>query len=277
MALGLAGALVEALMEGPEGMDYAAMSYAAIDPANGKLIGSENTFQYWPETFSDTIDIGWSFKDIPGGSHALAQWASNNGRTFTFEVQFHRFMKPLAFPESRSVFDKILDPFDLNKPNSELIKDNRPYNVDIAREIRLLRKFCYPKYTKDNQGAAEVMMASPPPVMVLVAPNMALNENGEDYVYCVVTGCDVTYTLLFPNGVPRRATVALTLRQIVQRKYGVFFVGHEGTDSPMIQFSTRGSDDPRRENDIATGGARKGNKSQVGQAQGIWVTDSGKE
>lgn len=247
MAFGVVGAIVEAMMNGPEGMDYANISYAPLDPVTWK-IGGERTLQYWPETLSDTIDIGWNFKDIAGASSSLAQWGSNNGRTFTFEVHFHRFMKPVA---SRSKFDDILDPIKLNVPNTRYLKDNRPHNVNIPYEIRGLRALCYPSYTKDKQ-VQNILNASPPPIMILNVPGLQLNETGQDFVFCVMTGCDVNYILSFPNGEPRRASVSITLRQIVQLKSGVKFVGLS-PDSP-IQFNKELS-----EKQIGKGGGHKGN------------------
>jgi hypothetical protein len=62
---------------------------------------------------------------------------------------------------------------------------------------------------------------------MLAIPNLPLEESaGGSVIYAVMTGCDVTYTLLFPDGTPRRATVSLTFRQIVQRQKVVFFKGH---------------------------------------------------
>lgn len=214
MAFGVIGAVVEAMMNGPEGMDYAAMSIAGVNPTDQSIMLPERTFQYWPESISDTIDVGWNFKDIPGMSSALAQWASNGGRTITFEAHFHRFMKPV---ESRSTFENVFDPVKLNSPESEYPKDNRPYNVDVAAEIRYLRAFCYPSY-KELEG---YRTSYPPPIALLAVPGLRLSdspyENGASgVVYAVMTGCDVTYMLAFPDGTPRRASVSLTFRLVIQ-------------------------------------------------------------
>jgi hypothetical protein len=105
-------------------------------------------------------------------------------------------------------------------------KTNNAFNVDIVEYIKFLRAFCYPTY--EELGGA--ISTYPPPIMILCIPGIGLNEAvnddyGEDCIYCVMTGCDVTYTLLFPNGTPRRATVALTLRQVVQTGSGIKFAG----------------------------------------------------
>ena len=208
------GQLIEAIMNGPEGMEYAHMSIAGVspeDPAGNTLLLPEHAFQFWPESIQDSIEIGWQFKEIPGASHALAQWASNGGRTISFEVRLHRFMKPV---EDRTVFEKILDPFGLTGPGNKYLKDMRPHNVDVEAEIRYLRAYCYPSYGKLDAST----VSYPPPVALLCIPGLGLNELGNDTIMAVMTGCDVTYNLLFANGKPRNATVALTFRQIVQRK-----------------------------------------------------------
>lgn len=59
---------------------------------------------------------------------------------------------------------------------------------------------------------------------------MALSEDGADIVYCVMTGCDVNYEKLFPNGQPKVVKVSLTLKQVVQypgTEKSIQFVGFD--------------------------------------------------
>jgi len=206
---GIGGAIAEAIMQGPEGARYASMSIMGINPVDSSSVGflPEHTFQYWPETISDSLDVGWNFKDIPGASSALAQWSSNNGRTITFEVQLSRFMKPV---EDRTLWDNVLDPFSLNKPSNRF---NEPDNVDVKAEIRYLRAFRYPSF-KDVDSYTT---SYPPPIAMLCIPGIGLDTvTGGDVIFSIMTGCDVTYNLLFPDGTPRRATVSLTFKQILQ-------------------------------------------------------------
>lgn len=223
MSLGLVAAMYDAIANGPEGGSPAAMSIAGLDPKDpSKIYEGENfsfaerCFQYWPETISDSIEVGWEFKNVGGASHALAQWSSNGGRTISFDVQLSRFTMPL---ETRSIKEKILSAY--QDPGSSSPVDNRPFNVNIRQQIRYLRGFCYPSYL-EIEG---VVSSLPPPIMALYCPNVGLSETGGDLIYCVMTGCDVTYTLLFRDGTPRRATVSLTLRQVVQTAKGVLFRG----------------------------------------------------
>jgi hypothetical protein len=236
---GFIGQLIEAIKNGPEGMEYAHMSIAGVNPLDPKgqaLVLQEHTFQFWPESIQDSIEVGWQFKEIPGASHALAQWASNGGRTISFEVRLHRFMKPV---EDRTVFEKILDPFGLTAPGNEYLKDMRPHNVDIEAEIRYLRAYCYPSYGMLEKST----VAYPPPVALLCVPGVGLNETGADTIMAVMTGCDATYNLLFANGKPRNATVALTFRQIVQKAgQGVMWRGIGKDGGPLNSYKFRQPD-----------------------------------
>ena len=273
MAFGFIGQLIEAIMNGPEGTDSASMSILGLDPADPggtSVILPERTFQFWPESIQDSIEIGWQFKDIPGGSHALAQWGSNNGRTISFEVRMHRFMKPVA---DRTVFEKILDPIGLTTPGQQYLKDMRPHNVDIESEIRYLRAFAYPSYGVDSVHGSTV--AYPPPVALLCVPGVGLNELGNNTIMAVMTGCDVTYNLLFPNGKPRNATVALTFKQIVQKAgQGVIWRGI-GTDKAIngYQYASPDSAYTTDANAAAiSGGSRYPSAGAGRKAYGITVS-----
>ena len=260
MAFGVIGALIEAMSNGPEGAKFRSISMAGINAKNGDMSINERTFQFWPESLSDTIEVGWSFKDIPGMSNALAQWASNNGRTISFEVHFSRFMKPEG---KRSV------PFEtfLPGPNNTKPSDSPGYNVDIVREIKWLRAFCYPFYEKIDGYTT----SAAPPVAILCVPGHALGDaTGDDCIYAVMTGCDVTYMLAFPDGTPRRASVSLTFKQILQDPINksIYTVGHGGS-SDIAQYSFFGKDTVAAIKD-QDGGVRSGNEignDKIGEGQ----------
>jgi hypothetical protein len=230
MPAGLISTVIDAITNGPEGREYASLTMCGVDPRDptkifeGYDIGvnfQERALQYWPETINDSIETGWNFKNVIGGSSALAQWSSNGGRTISFSVELSRLMAPVS--SRTSARDKFRG--GMTAPN-DADKTNNAFNIDIVEYIKFLRAFCYPTY--EELGGS--IMAYPPPVMLLNIPNIGLNEcvadsDGGDAIYCVMTGCDVTYTLLFPDGTPRRATVALTLRQVVQSRSGIRFSG----------------------------------------------------
>lgn len=220
---GLASALSSLFMYGPEGgrydggkSRYSRISIAGIDPTDpSKIFGSltERTFQYWPESISDSIDLGWNFKDIPGASHSLAQWSSNGGRTISFEVPLHRFTRPLS---TRTSQEKVRDVIGDSGPNAD-----SAHNVDIRNEIQYLRGYCYPTYAE----IGGIKGALSPPVGILNVPNLGLNESGGDAIFVIMTSCEVNYMLCFPDGTPRRANVSLSFKQIVQKDKKVTYKG----------------------------------------------------
>ena len=179
------------------------ISMMGLDPSNGEVVLKEAMFQWWPESLSDTITTGWTEKQIPGGSHSLQQWGGNGGRTISFEVILSRNLREkddLGVLQGAGLGSGLVNP---QNPR------NLPFNYDITAGIRYLRAFCYPEY--DDLGATA------PPICLLHVPGHELNETGSDTLWCVMTGCDITYRHSFENGTPRLATAALTFVQVVQR------------------------------------------------------------
>ena len=192
-------------------VEVAQASMMGIDAETGATVLPERAFQWFPETFSDSIEIGWEPKQVPGSSHAIMQWGSNGGRTFAFETLLYRNMAPLDLQAQQQT---VLAVEALPDPSDE---SNLPYNINIESMISWLRAFCYPRYvTGEGFGGTKITRPVSPPIAILRLPGMALSEDGADIVYCVVTGCDVTYEKLFPNGQPRAVKVNLTLKQVVQ-------------------------------------------------------------
>ena len=185
----------------------AGITMRGIDPRNGTEVLPARSFQWWPESFTDSLAIGWQEKQIPGASHALMQWGSNPGRTISFEVKLTRHMKyreELATigPGGVGLTGALLDPESSR---------NLPFNSNIPAGIAYLRAFAYPDY--DDQAGG---IAIPPPICLLDIPGHQLGEGGEDTIRCVMMTCDVTYLHSFENGRPRTVSVALGFKQIVQ-------------------------------------------------------------
>lgn len=189
-------------------------SMMGIDSETGEEVLTEHAFQWWPESFSDSIEIGWEPKQVPGSSHAIMQWNSNGGRSFSFDVLLYRNMEPTSVQEGLTALSTIGGAL-LPDPNND---DNARFNINIEYMVSWLRAFCYPRYIKGTgaDGRTAVTRVVAPPIAILNLPNMALNEDGGDTVFGVVTACDVTYEKLFPNGQPKAVKVSLTLKQVVQ-------------------------------------------------------------
>lgn len=222
-------ALAQPIAQAIQGkIPVARASMMGIDSESGEMALPERAFQWWPETFSDSIEIGWEPKQVPGASHAIMQWNSNGGRTFSFDVLLYRNMEPLAvqseLSEKQLFAIGTLDGALLPDPSND---DNAKFNINIEYMVSWLRSFCYPRYVSGtgSDGSTVVTRVVAPPIAILNMPNMALNEDGSDTVFGVVTACDVTYEKLFPNGQPRAVKVSLTLKQVVQNPQPNNFLG----------------------------------------------------
>lgn len=204
--------VAQAYSQDSENQKFPMGSIMGIDWKTGDTIFEEKAFQYWPETITDGYEVGWNFKNIPGASHPLAQWGSNNGRKISFELKFGRIFSP----EVNSIggingFDTgTIDPFS---------ETHRQYNVDIAAAVAFFRALAYPEYVKGVDGA----YAKPPVLLMLNLPNMALNEDGSDTIYCVLTSISDTYNKGFIDGTPKFVTSALSFQQVVQIQDAIVF------------------------------------------------------
>jgi hypothetical protein len=203
------------------------MSMMGIHAETGKEALPEHAFQWMPETFSDTISVGWEEKTLPGMSSAIMQWGSNGGRSFSFEAVFYRQMLPedqqrrvLASGPLGALVGAVAGAVGSTGTAGQLVdptsEENAPYNTNIEYMVSWLRAFCYPEYSLQRNGSGIVTRPIAPPIALLNIPNMALNEDGSDVVFCVMTECGVTYEKLFPNGQPRVVKVSIGLKQVVQ-------------------------------------------------------------
>lgn len=178
---------------------------------SGLSLFESRTMQWFPESLNDTKQVEWNNKSIPGGSHPLYSFIGGGAREISFTV----------------VLTCDEDPALVNVS----VNDSKPgRSTDIRAEIQFLRQFMHAAYSK-VQGA-RVM---PPPAASLTVKNLGWGCEGSgpsgstlspsDTVYALMTGCDVTYSRLFPSGHPRIVEVSLTFAEIVQFDRVVRFTG----------------------------------------------------
>jgi hypothetical protein len=187
-------------------LKLAVASIAGLDPVSGAFVPGlgERAFQFWPATVDDTLASGWVSKPIPGASHSLMQWGSNEGRTITFELPLRRYMDY----EQDGVLALKADPTNAW---------NRPFNSNIDFAIKYFRAFMYPIKTEN----AAAMQA--PPIAILNFPGMSLNEDGGDHLFTVMTQCDVTYEKgMSRRGFTKSAKLSLAFKQVIQGAEGTF-------------------------------------------------------
>ena len=168
-------------------------------------------FQYWPESLQDSRASEWNPMNIPGGSHPIYQWTHGGERNLSLTAVFTTDTDPGA----EALLNK--DPYReaRSAPLNGLVLGER--DVDLTSVVSWLRWFTYPAYEADSNKVYE------PAKCLLVMPNTRLAHNGQDYITCVMTQCDVTYQAWFVNGFPRIIEVSLAFAEVVQSGRRVAF------------------------------------------------------
>ena len=196
-----------------------------VDPSTG-LARDElppRELQFWPETFTDSITMNYSYKSLPGTTSSLTQWSNNSGRSFTFEVPLVRLMVP-----PKVQYDEYRQGILFANPNAD---ENLDMNCNIDYMLKYLRAFCYPTAPLGDVASAKqwdkYRIVRPPPICLMNVPGLHLSEDGSDTVWTVMTSCDIVYNKMFqrvgdwPNpktgGAIRLCTGSLSFKQIVER------------------------------------------------------------
>lgn len=191
-------------------------------------------FQYWPEQITDSKEINYQNKEIPGGSLSLLQWVASGQRTLAFTAIFTCDVDLLEMDGSPSVKRGAL---------AQVGENDR--NVDIRSAVTWLRRFMVPTY-RSGASANGVGLTIPPRKLLFHAPGTGIGMWGgdpggivaPDTVVCVMTQCEVTVEAWFPSGLPRYASVQITLSQIAQRAGHVKFPSMtEGMERAMFGLS----------------------------------------
>ena len=214
------GSLGVSIAAAVDELKLAVASIAGVDPVGGGFVQGlqERAFQFWPTTVEDSLASGWVAKSIPGASHALMQWTSNEGRTISFELPLRRYMNY----DQHGILIARADP-----TNSW----NRPWNENVDFAIKYFRAFMYP--IKKQNG----MSMQAPPIAVLNFPGMALDESGADTIFTVMTQCDVSYEKGFAQkGYTKSAKLSLSFKQVIQGVDGAFdfkSIGPGGNYMPL--------------------------------------------
>jgi hypothetical protein len=167
------------------------------------------SFQYFPESFTDSKTVSWQPKEIPGGSLPVYQWSSSGDRAVSFTAVF-----TADIDYGYGVFprDRLLNAGQLDR------------NVDIRAAVYELRRMMLPSYTGGK--------TQPPPRLLLYLPRSGIGQAGgnsqltatnRDAIVCVMTSCEITWEKFFSSGVPKIASVSLGFSQVPQYKGVVAF------------------------------------------------------
>lgn len=207
-----------------------------LDVFNGDapMVGDQRTFQYFPATFQDSHGTNYQNKVIPGLSHPLYQWTSGQARVIAFEAIFTRD-RTYTDAEQQAIdsgsagnrggfmgetFNSLSQ--SLGSVSLGIASNADSRNVDIPSAVAWLRSFLLPEYSKDGKGTFGSVPERPrPPMkMILGLPGTRINWGvpvlPPSEVYCIMTGCEVTYDGFFFDGTPRMAKVQLSFAEIIQ-------------------------------------------------------------
>jgi hypothetical protein len=181
---------------------------------------STRAFQYFPESLSDTKNVDYTPRKIPGASLPVYQWVSSGERHISFTAVFTTDVNLLGEDGSASpeaVAAKIESTQDKSR------------NVDIRSAIVWLRRFMMPRYGAAGQigvpityGPRKIMLHIPNSGIGLAGGGTASGV-GPDSIICIMQQCDVTWETFFTNNLPRTAKVQLSFSQIPQFKGAVAF------------------------------------------------------
>lgn len=194
-------------------------------------------FQYFPESISDTKNVNWNPRDIPGGSLPLYQWTSSGERAISFQAIFTTDVdfssEALGSAGAVALWNRL-------KAAGESGR-----NVDSRSAVLWLRRFMMPRYGADTQVG--VPLTSAPRKLVLHIPGsgiglthggLSMVHDGHDFITAIMTGCGVEWVQFFPSGFPRIAVVSLSFAQVAQFQGAVYFPAPDDYEDTIVYGDT---------------------------------------
>lgn len=211
----LASGITRSILSGNRRRSSAAIE--ELDETDQPAPGGFLRLQYFPETLSDSKQVNWSPKEIPGGSLPLYQWIASGERVISFQAVFTTDIDI----SQRSITLEGLK-----------VRGRDDRNVDIRTAVLWLRRFMMPSYL-DGTASTGGALTRAPRKLKLYLPNSGIGaaggawttHSGLDFITAIMTACEVEWVQFFPSGMPRIATVQLSFAQIAQYQGTVVFPG----------------------------------------------------
>jgi len=204
-----------------------------VVPGGGAPSDTRRKFQYYPDSITDTKQVNYSTKEVPGGSLPLYQWVNSGERTISFTAVFTTDVDHYAFRSLDTFLTASGGEFELAAKAQAAAERLRAVGVNernayIPGALAWLRRFMLPRY--GEQSEVGVPFTEPPRKLYLVFPGTNIHWSGGDggfsansALLCIMTQCDVTYEALFPSGNPRIVTVQLSFAEVPQKGGSVRF------------------------------------------------------
>lgn len=225
------------------------------------IVAQYRRFQYFPESVSDSKQVSYQPKEVPGGSLPLYQWTNSGERTISFTAFLTTDIDHLSAqqsvgtdrPENESVGDQTAPPgveirtssigTTIDRVSNRLqaagALQRNPY---IPAAIAWLRRFMLPRYGENVEVG--VPLTRPPHKLLLHLTGSQIERGGGvggfsvpgGGILCVMTGCEVSYEKFFPSGNPRKVSVDLSFAEVPQRGGSVRFPSAAGLDEDVAYY-----------------------------------------
>jgi hypothetical protein len=194
-------------------------------------------FQYFPESITDSKEVNWTPKDIPGGSLPLYQWISSGARTLSFQAVFTTDVdfsaEALNQAEALALWGRLQ------------ASGEQGRNVDSRAAVLWLRRFMMPRYGSATQTGTPLTTA--PRKLRLHIPGSGIGlahgglsrvHDGHDFITAIMTGCQVQWVQFFPSGFPRIVEVSLSFAQVAQFQGAVYFPSPKDDDEDKLVYDS---------------------------------------
>lgn len=212
-------------------------------------------FQYFPASLSDTKQVNYQPKEVPGGTLPLYQYTGSGERSISFTAYFTTDIDHLAEQQTVDSDVSVSSSYGdrtypqgvttrLQTVNGAVdaaytrlsaagVRDRNPY---IPGMLIWLRRFILPRFGENSEIG--VPLTRPPRKILLNIPGSEIELYGGaggfsqrgGGILCVMTQCDITLEALFPSGNIRIATVNLAFAEVPQRGGVVRFPSAAGLD-----------------------------------------------
>ena len=170
-------------------------------------LSDARSFQYFPESITDSKVNNYQAKEIPGLSHPLYQWTAGGPRELSFTA----------------VFSSDLPLVEEGKPDRS--KSLQQRNVDVDAAIAWIQSFQYPEYSNPNLLSGKNLRPKPPLKILLTLPNVRINmgrpQINDDDMYCILLSAEVSRESFFPDGTTRLAKIELSFAEVIQLRGSV--------------------------------------------------------
>lgn len=172
-----------------------------MNPKNDDLLKPSLRLQYYPDTISDSKQVTYQTKEIPGASLPLYQFTGGGERLLSFTV--------------RLAADLDVDYSDVEALKSKGVARR---SAHILSSLVFIRSCMHPFY----EGSGEEMLTYPPPKVLLkftgkerldLLGGIAPNVPQEGAIITHVASAEIEFAAFFPSGRPRLVNLSVSFAQ----------------------------------------------------------------